>query len=66
MCRIPILEFLLIPLRHRILRSVESQPDFNPPWAQLVHEVDEELGAFADKSLGLWRLADVPVRELTT
>jgi hypothetical protein len=23
-------------------------------------EVDEELGAFPDKSLGLWRLADVP------
>lgn len=23
-------------------------------------EVDEDLGAFPDKSLGLWRLADLP------
>ena len=36
--------------RQRAGRSEGEQSD----------EVDEELGAFPDKSLGLWRLADLP------
>jgi SAM-dependent methyltransferase len=44
-----------------------ERPPYNfPPAVEVLNEesdeVDEELGAFPDKSLGLWRLADVPVR----
>jgi hypothetical protein len=44
-----------------------ERPPYNFPGAVEVineesDEVDEELGAFPDKSLGLWRLADLPVR----
>ena len=42
-----------------------EQPPYNfPRLVEVINEesdeVDEELGAFPDKSLGLWRLADLP------
>jgi hypothetical protein len=44
--------------------NLERAPYGFPPAAELINErcdeVDEVLGAFADKSLGLWRLADLP------
>jgi SAM-dependent methyltransferase len=44
--------------------NLEKPPYGFPPPVEVIteesDEVDEELGAFPDKSLGLWRLADVP------
>ena len=44
--------------------NLERAPYGFPPAVEVVNEqsdeVDEELGAFPDKSLGLWRLADLP------
>lgn len=44
--------------------NLERAPYNFPPAVEVINEesdeVDEELGAFPDKSLGLWRLADLP------
>ena len=44
--------------------NLEHAPYGFPPPVAVINErsdeVDEELGAFPDKSLGLWRLADLP------
>jgi len=44
--------------------NLERPPYGFPPPLDVINEesdeVDEELGAFPDKSLGLWRLADLP------
>ncbi len=44
--------------------NLERAPYNFPPPVEVINEesdeVDEELGAFPDKSLGLWRLADLP------
>jgi hypothetical protein len=44
--------------------NLERAPYGFPPPVAVINEqsdeVDEELGAFPDKSLGLWRLADLP------
>ena len=46
--------------------NLERTPFDFPPPVEIINEesdeVDEELGAFPDKSLGLWRLADLPAR----
>ena len=45
--------------------NLERAPYGFPPAAEVIDEhcdeVDEVLGAFPDKVLGLWRLADLPL-----
>lgn len=44
----------------RPLNLARAPFHFPPPVALLVEECDEEGGAYADKSLGAWRVADLP------